>query len=56
MKLWFVKRGYPKNIIDEDIGKVKISKSSQKTNKGDKIVRLFVRVSHITKKHRQDFS
>ena len=33
MKLWFLKRGYPKNMADKKLGKVEFSKSSQRTKK-----------------------
>ena len=32
MKLWFLKRGYPENIVDQELGKVESSDSSWKTN------------------------
>ena len=35
MKLWFLKRGYPENIIGQELGKVDFSKSSRRTNKRD---------------------
>ena len=40
MKLWFLKRGYPENIVDEELGKVDFSESSRRTNKRDKGVCL----------------
>ena len=40
MKLWFLKRGYPDNIVDQELGKVKFSESSRRTNKRDKGVCL----------------
>ena len=40
MKLWFLKRGYPENIVDQDLGKVESSESSRRTNKKDKGVCL----------------
>ena len=40
MKLWFLKRGYPENIIDQELGKVESSESSRRTNKKDKGVCL----------------
>ena len=36
MKLWFLKRDYPVNIIDQELGKIKSFESSRKTNKKDK--------------------
>ena len=33
MKLWFLKRGYPENIVDQELGKVDFSESSRRTNK-----------------------
>ena len=32
MKLWFLKRGYPENIVDQELGKVESSESSRRTN------------------------
>ena len=40
MKLWFLKRGYPENIVDQKLGKVESSESSRRTNKKDKGVCL----------------
>ena len=40
MKLWFLKRGYPENIMDQELGKVESSESSRRTNKKDKGVCL----------------
>ena len=40
MKLWFLKRGYPENIVDQELGKVGSSESSRRTNKKDKGVCL----------------
>ena len=40
MKLWFLKWGYPENIVDEELGKVDFSESSRRTNKRDKGVWL----------------
>ena len=40
MKLWFLKRGYPENIVDQELGKVDFSESSRRTNKRDKGVYL----------------
>ena len=40
MKLWFLKRGYPENIVDQELGKVESSESSRRTNKKDKGVCL----------------
>ena len=28
MKLWFLKQGYPENIVDQELGKVEFSESS----------------------------
>ena len=36
MKLWFLKRGYPENIVDQELGKVDFSELSRRTNKKDK--------------------
>ena len=36
MKLWFLKRGYPESIVDQEPGKVESSQLSQRTNKKDK--------------------
>ena len=35
MKLWFLKRGYPENIVDHELGKIEFSESSRRTNKSD---------------------
>ena len=35
MKLWFFKRGYPENIVDQDLGRVDFSESSRRINKRD---------------------
>ena len=40
MKLLFLKRGYPENIDDQELGKVKSSEPSLRTNKKDKGVCL----------------
>ena len=40
MKLWFLKRGYPENLVDQEPGKVDFSESSRRTNKRDKSVCL----------------
>ena len=40
IKLWFLKRGYPGNIIDQELGKIEFSESPQRTNKRDKGVSL----------------
>ena len=40
MKLWFLKRGYPENIVDQELGKIESSESSRRTNKKDKGVCL----------------
>ena len=42
MNLWFLERGYPENIVNQELGKVKFSKSSGRTNKRDKGVCLVV--------------
>ena len=34
MKSWFFKRGYPENMIDEEINKVKFSEKGSKKSKG----------------------
>ena len=36
MKLWFLKRGCPENIVRQELGQVKSSESSQRTNEKDK--------------------
>ena len=33
MKLWFLKQGYPENIVDQELGKVDFFLSSWRTNK-----------------------
>ena len=33
MKLWFLKRGCPENVVDQELGKVEFSESSRETNK-----------------------
>ena len=40
MKLWFLKRGYPENIVDHELGKIEFSESSRRTNKSDESVCL----------------
>ena len=40
MKLWFLKQGYPENIVDQELGKVEFSESSWRANKRDKGVCL----------------
>ena len=40
MKLWFLKRGYLENIVDQEQGKVKFSELSPRTNKRNKGVCL----------------
>ena len=42
MKVWLLKRGYPENIVDQELGKVRFSKLSQRTNKRDKGIYLVV--------------
>ena len=39
-KLWFLKRDYPENIVEQELGKVESSESSRRTNKKDKGVCL----------------
>ena len=36
MKSWFEKRGYPQNMINREIGRVKIGKNKQNRNKSAK--------------------
>ena len=36
MKSWFLKRGYPENMIDEEMKKVKFSEEDSKKSKGSK--------------------
>ena len=36
MKLWFLKRGYPENIVDQELGKGESFESPRRTNKKDK--------------------
>ena len=36
MELWFLKRGFPENIVDQELGKVEFSELSRRTNKRDK--------------------
>ena len=38
IKLWFLKRGYPENVVDQELGKVESSELSRRTNKKDKSV------------------
>ena len=40
--LWFLKRGYPENMVYQELRKVEFSKSSQITNKRDKGICLVV--------------
>ena len=40
MELWLLKLGYPENIVDQELKKVKFSKSPRRTNKRDKSVSL----------------
>ena len=40
MNLWLLKRGCPENVVDQELGKVKFSKSPRRTNKRDKGVCL----------------
>ena len=42
MKLWFIKRGYPVNIFDQELGKVEFSELSRRTNKRDEGVCLAI--------------
>ena len=42
MNLWFLKLGFPENIVNQELGKVKFSKSSGRANKRDKGVCLVV--------------
>ena len=42
MNLWFLKRGYPENIVKQKLGKVKFSKSSGRAKKRDEGVCLAV--------------
>ena len=42
MKSWFLKRGYPKNMIHEDMKKVKFSEKGSKKSKGSKGVPFVV--------------
>ena len=37
MKLWFLKRGYPENIVDQELGKFECSEPSRRTNKEIKL-------------------
>ena len=45
MKSWFLKRGYPENMIDEEMKKVKFSGKGSKKSKGSEGV-LFVVTCH----------
>ena len=49
MKLWFLERGYPENIVDQELRKVEFSKSSQRTNKRDKGLHLVATITHYFK-------
>ena len=40
MKLWFLKWGYPENIVEQQLGKVESSETSRITNKKDEDVSL----------------
>ena len=40
MKLWFLRRCYPENILDQELGKVDFSELSRRTKKRDKGVCL----------------
>ena len=40
MILWFLKRGYLEIVVEKELGKVKFSESSRRTNKRDKGARL----------------
>ena len=40
IKLWFLKRDFTGNIVDQELGKVDFSESSRKSNKRDKGVCL----------------
>ena len=58
MKLWFLKRGYPGNIVNLELGEVKFSKSSGRTNKRDRSVylvvtyhQLFLNIGRIFHRH-----
>ena len=42
MKSWFLKRGYPENMIDEEMKKVKSSEKSSNNSKGSKGVPFVV--------------
>ena len=42
MKSWFLKRGYPENMIDEEMKKVKFSQKGSKKSKGSKGVPFVV--------------
>ena len=39
-KLWFLKRGYPENIVEQELGRVESFESSRRANKKDKCVCL----------------
>ena len=56
MKLWFLKRGYPENIVEQQLGKVESSETSRKANKKDEDVslvyhRLLQNISRIFHRH-----
>ena len=58
MKLWFLKRGYSENIVDQELEKVDFSESSWRTNKRDKGVylvatyhQLLLNISRIFQRH-----
>ena len=42
MKSWFLKRGYPENIIDEEMKKIKFSEKGSKKSKGSKEISFVV--------------
>ena len=42
MESWFLKRGYPENIIDEEMKKVKFSEKGRNNSKGSKRVPFVV--------------
>ena len=42
MKLWFLKRGYPENIAEQQLGKFEYSKLPWRSNKKDKSVCIVV--------------
>ena len=55
MKLWFLKRGYPENIVDQELGKAESSDSSRKTNKKDKGVCLVATYHPLLQNIGRDF-